>query len=170
MKVSSVEELFLIGLQYIYDAEQQLTEALPQMAQASSTPQLREAFTQHLDETKQHVARDLEIFKRIGQEPKAQPNAVLKQMRQEAEQMIKNTGDSPIRDAALIVAGNQIEHYEIASYGSLRNFAQLLGHDDIVALIEKTLQEEKNADAKLTAVGESVVNVQAFHKSAAASA
>jgi ferritin-like metal-binding protein YciE len=170
MKVSNIEELFLVGLEYVYDAERQLTEALPQMAQASSTPQLREAFTQHLEETKQHVARAHEIFKRIGQQPKAQSNAVVKQMRQEAEQMIQNTDESPVRDAALIVAGNQVEHYEMACYGSLRNFARLLGHDDIVQLLEKTLQEEKNADAKLTEVGESVVNIQALHKSAAASA
>jgi ferritin-like metal-binding protein YciE len=170
MKVSNVDELFIVGLQYIYDAEQQLTEALPQMADASSAPQLREAFTQHLEETKQHVARANEIFKRIGQQPEGQPNLVVKQMRQEAEQMIQNTDKSPIRDAALIVAGNQVEHYEMACYGSLRSFAQLLGHDDIVALLEKTLQEEKNADAKLTEVGESVVNIQAFHKGEAASA
>ncbi|HEX4810103.1 MAG TPA: ferritin-like domain-containing protein [Bryobacteraceae bacterium] len=170
MKVSNLDDLFLTGLQYIYDAEQQLTEALPAMAKACSTPQLREAFSQHLEETKQHVARAIEIFKRIGQEPQAQPNSVLKQMRQEADQMIQNTEKAAIRDAALIVAGNQVEHYEMACYGSLRTFARLLGHDDIVALIEKTLQEEKNADAKLTELGESEVNMQALHKTAAASA
>lgn len=170
MKVSNLDDLFLTGLQYIYDAEQQITEALPTLAQASSTPQLREVFSQHLEETKQHVARAMEIFKRIGQEPQGQPNSVLKQMRQEAEQMIQNTDKSAIRDAALIVAANQVEHYEMACYGSLRTFARLLGHDDIVALIEKTLHEEKNADAKLTEVGESVVNIQALHRTAAASA
>lgn len=170
MKVQSVHDLFINGLQYVYDAEKQLTEALPQLAQSTSTPQLREAFETHLQETKEHVGRCEEIFKRLGLRPETKPNSVLKQMRQEAQQMIENTDKSEIRDAALIVAGNQVEHYEMAAYGSLRTFAKLLGHDDVAQILQKTLEEEKKADAKLTELGESQVNIQAIHKSAAAAA
>jgi len=167
MKVQSVEDLFLNGLQYVYDAEKQLTQALPDLAEASCAPQLREVFERHLQETKEHVGRIEEVFKRIGAQPQTQPNAVLLQMRQEATQMMQNIEQSELRDAALIVAGNQVEHYEIVAYGSLRTFAQLLGNDDIVEILQKTLDEEKKADAKLTAVAESQVNIQALHKSAA---
>jgi ferritin-like metal-binding protein YciE len=168
MKIQSVHDLFLNGLQYVYDAEKQLTQAIPELAQAACTPQLREAFEQHLQETKEHVGRLEEIFKRVGAPPQTKPNAVLEQMRQEARQMTQNIDQSELRDAALIVAGNQVEHYEMAAYGSLRTFAQLLGHDDIVGILQRTLDEEKKADAKLTELGESQVNIQALHKSAAA--
>jgi ferritin-like metal-binding protein YciE len=168
MRIQSVQDLLLTGLQYVYDAEKQLTQAIPEMAQAACTPQLREAFEQHLQETKEHVGRVEEVFKRIGAQPQTQANTVLQQMRQEAKQMIANIARSELRDAALIVAGNQIEHLEMAAYGSLRSFAQLLGHEDVAAILEKTLEEEKKADAKLTEVGEFQVNLQALHKSAAA--
>ncbi len=168
MKLQTVDELFLTGLQYAYDAEKQLTEALPKMAEVSSTPELKQAFEKHLGETKEHVGRAEQIFKAFGKQPETKPNSVLKQMTQEAEQMISNTDKGPVRDAALIVAGNQVEHFEMATYGSLRNYAQLLKKSDVVSLLEKTLQEEKQADAKLTEVGENYVNVQAMQKSAAA--
>jgi ferritin-like metal-binding protein YciE len=91
-------------------------------------------------------------------------------MREEAKQTIQNIDKSELRDAALIIAGNQIEHYEMAVYGSLRTFAQLLGHEEAVGILQKTLDEEKKADAKLTEVGESQINIQALHKSAAMAA
>jgi len=170
MKIYSVQDLFLQGLQHVYDAEKQLTQAIPELAQAACAPQLREAFEQHLRETKEHVCRCEEIFKRIGAQPETQPNAVLQQMRQEAREIIQNTEQCEIRDAALIVAGNQVEHYEISVYGSLRNFAELLGHDEAVDILQKTLDEEKKADAKLTELADSQINIQALHKSAAAMA
>ncbi len=168
MKIDNVEQLFLNGLKYVYDAEQQLTEGLPKLAQASSTPELRQAFEQHLQETKEHVTRLQQVFKQMGQQPEGNSNAVLKQMSQEAEQMIKNMDQSPVRDAALIVAGNQVEHYEMASYGSLRTFAELLGKQEVVQILQKTLEEEKKADALLTKIGENTVNPKAIQKSAAA--
>jgi ferritin-like metal-binding protein YciE len=170
MKIQSVQDLFLSGLQYIYDAEKQLIIALPELAQAATAPQLREVFEQHLRETKEHVGRIEEVFKRIGEQPQTQANAVLDQMRQHARQMIENSDKSEIRDAALIIAGNQVEHYEISAYGSLRTFAQLLGHDEVVAILQKTLDEEKKADARLTDVADSQINIQALHKSAALAA
>jgi ferritin-like metal-binding protein YciE len=170
MNIETVQDLFLNGLQYAYDAEKQLTQALPEMAQAATAPQLREAFEQHLQETKEHVGRCEEIFKRLGAQPKTQPNAVLEQMRQEARQMTQNIRQPELRDAALIVAGNQVEHFEMSAYGSLRTFAELLGKDDVVDILQKTLDEEKKADAKLTEVAENQVNIQALHKTAAATA
>lgn len=167
MNINSVEDLFLNALQYVYDAEKQLTQAIPEFAQAACAPQLRGVFEQHLQETKEHVGRCEQIFKRLGAQPKTQPNAVLEQMRQEAREMIERIDQSEIRDAALIVAGNQVEHYEISAYGSLRTFAQLLGHEDIVNILQKTLDEEKRADAKLTEVADTQVNIQALHKSEA---
>jgi ferritin-like metal-binding protein YciE len=170
MKLENIEQLFVHGLRYVYDAEKQLTQALPKLAKACSTPQLREAFEKHLEETKEHVGRAEEIFKRLGQQPDTMPNALLEQMRAEADQMIANTDESPLRDAALIVAGNQVEHYEMAAYGSLRSFAQLLGKQDIAKILEMTLEDEKKADAKLTQIGEETVNPQAVHAEAARSA
>ncbi|HZS56528.1 MAG TPA: DUF892 family protein [Bryobacteraceae bacterium] len=170
MKIQSVEDLFLVELQYIYGAEQQLVQSLPELAQAACAPQLREVFEQHLQDTKEHVRRIEDTFKSIGVPAQAQPNAVIKQLRQEAQQMIENIEKSELRDAALIIVGNQVEHYEMSAYGSLRTFAQLLGHEEAIGILQKTLDEEKKADAKLTEVGESQINIQALHKSAAAMA
>jgi ferritin-like metal-binding protein YciE len=170
MKIQSVEELFHQGLQYVYDAEQQLSEALPKMAAASSSPELRQAFEKHAAETRQQVNRAMEIFKSIGKQPETKPNAVVKQMVQEAEQMIQNTDQNPVRDAALIVAGNQVEHYEIASYGSLKTYAQLLDNQQALRVIEQTLGEEKQADQLLTQIGEQSVNQKALQQASKATA
>lgn len=170
MPIQSLEELFINGLQYVYDAEKQLTEALPKMAQAASTPQLRQGFEQHLEETRQHVQRAEQIFKAFGKQPETKPNTVLQAMRQEAEKMIQNIEQGPVRDAALIVAGNQVEHYEMAAYGSLRNFANILGNQQCVQSLQQTLEEEKQADAKLTQLGESQINREAASRSQATTA
>ncbi len=167
MQIQSLEELFLTGLQYAYDAEKQLTQALPKMAQASTTPQLREAFGKHLTETQEHVRRAEQIFSAFGKQSETKPNAVVQAMGQEADKMIAMMEASPLRDAALIVAGNQVEHYEMAAYGSLKSFAELLGKQDCVQLLQQTLEEEKKADAKLTEVGESQVNTQAANRATA---
>ncbi|MGH9608138.1 MAG: ferritin-like domain-containing protein [Bryobacteraceae bacterium] len=169
MQLHTPEDLFLHGLESIYDIEQQLTEELHTMAHASSSPQLRSAFEQHLSETKDHVARALELFKRLDRQPAAETNRVLQQMRQEIAELIQNTEPSPIRDAALVIAGNQVEHLEIACYGSLVALARVLGNEDEAYILEQVLDEEKKAAAKLTEVGECCVNIQAVHRSAAAS-
>lgn len=168
MQLETPEDLLFYGLALIYDAEQQLTEALPKMAEASCSPQLRSAFEQHLSETKEHVGRALELFKRFGREPEAEPNKIVAQMREHTAELIRRTEPCPLRDAALVVAGSQVEHFEIACYGSLRALARLLGHEDEACILEKTLEEEKKAAAKLAEVGESHVNIQAIHRSAAA--
>ena len=164
-QIQSFQDLFLNGLQYVYDAEKQLTEALPKLVQAAQTPELKQAFEQHLQETQEHARRAEQIFSALGQQPQTKPNNVVQAMRQEAEKMIQNIQDPQLRDAALIVAGNQVEHYEMAAYGSLRNFAELMGNQQCVQSLQQTLEEEKKADAKLTQIGESQVNRQAAQKS-----
>lgn len=167
MPTQTLEDLFATGLQYAYDAEKQLVEALPKMAQASSTPQLRQAFEQHLKETEEHARRAEQIFRALGKQAERKPNTVVKAMTQEADKMIQSMDQSPVRDAALIVAGNQVEHYEMAAYGSLLTFAQLLGKQECVQSLQQTLGEEKKADAKLTEIGESQVNKQAANRGTA---
>src|SRR3569833_738814 len=127
MVIDNIEDLFLVELQHVYAAEKQLAEALPELAQAACTPQLRQVFDQQLAETREHTARIEEIFKQLGEQPVAKPNLVLTQMRQQAEELRASIDKSPLLDAALIVIGNQIEHFVIASYGSLRTFVCLFG-------------------------------------------
>lgn len=166
MQIQSLEDLLVNGLQYVYDAEKQLTQNLPKMAQASSTPQLRQAFEQHLKETQEHVQQVEQAFRTLGKQAETKPNNVLQAMGQEVEKMIGMTEASPVRDAALIVAGNQVEHYEMSAYGSLENFAQLLGKQDLAQVFRQILEQEKKADALLTQIGESQVNPQAAGRSA----
>lgn len=108
-----------------------------------------------------HVERLERVFAKLGVRPQAKPNTVLKAMIQEGEGMIQNSEPSVLRDAALILAGNHVEHFEIGSYGSLCSFAERLGHDEIMLLLEHTLHDEKNADHVLTQIGEIEVNPQA---------
>jgi ferritin-like metal-binding protein YciE len=160
-KMTTFDELFQTGLAEIYDGEQQLVQALPKVAQACSSPELRRAFEQHLQETRGHVQRLEQVYSKLGKRPEGKTNTILQAMTQEAEKKIRMTDSSPVRDAALIVCGNTVEHFEIGCYGSLRNFAELMGRNEIVSLLEQTLQEEKNADQLLTQIGESAVNPQA---------
>jgi ferritin-like metal-binding protein YciE len=160
-KIQTFDEMFQTGLEYIYDAEKQLTRALPKMAQAASSPDLRQAFEQHLQETEMHVERIEQVFSKLGIRPSPKTNVVLQAMTQEAEGMIRSIAASPLRDAALILAGNQVEHFEIGSYGSLKTYAELLGHSEIIPLLDQTLQEEKKADQKLTEVADTDVNQKA---------
>jgi ferritin-like metal-binding protein YciE len=163
MKLETVQDLFQRGLEYTYDCEQQLIKALPKLAEASSSSDLRDAFNEHLLQTRRHADRLEQIFSLIGKNADTQSNKVVKALTDEGENMIDKIDRSPMRDAALIVAGNQVEHYEMATYGSLMAYAQLLGHNQAASLLEQTLNEEKAADAKMTQIGETSVNRQAMH-------
>ncbi len=169
MKVNNLRDLFEIGLCYAYDCEQKLVKkGLPKMIESASTPELRTALEQHLQETRTHVSRLERVFANIGADAKTKDNDILDEMTDAAENMIKNIDASPLRDAALIVSGNQVEHYEMATYGSLVAFAQQLGLRDVATLLEQTLNEEKAADAKLTQIGETRVNPGAIQERRAA--
>ncbi len=163
MKIKDFRGLFETGLRYAYDCEQKLSKkGIPNMIEASTSTQLRNALEQHLEETRNHITRLERVFSLIGAEPKTEDNDVIDEMTSAAKDMVSATeDDSPLRDAVLIVAGNQVEHYEMAAYGSLVSFARQLGIREAADLLEQTLNEEKAADAKLTQIGETSVNPQA---------
>ncbi len=158
---NSLQDLFVNQLEDLYDAEQRLTKALPKMADAATSSQLKQAFQHHLTETQGHVSRLESIFSKIGIEPKRETCEAMKGLIAEGEDMISAKGDSDVRDAALIAAAQRVEHYEMSGYGTARTFAQRLGFQDAASTLQQTLREEAAADEKLTQIAESSVNVQA---------
>jgi len=169
MTIDNFRTLFETGLRYAYDCEQKLVKkGLPTMIEAASSQELKSALQQHLEETRTHVTRLEQVFSSVGFEPETEDNDVIDEMMSEAKDMADDIDEPTLRDAALIVSGNQVEHYEMAAYGSLVAFAQQLGLQQAVSLLEKTLNEEKNADAKLSQIGESTVNPKAAREQRAA--
>ncbi len=161
-KVKSLRELFGIELCYAYDCEKKLVEkGLPEMIESASSRELRSALEEHLQQTRTHVTRLQRVFSAIGMEPDTKTNEIFDKMASAVKDSKSNIDASPLRDAALIVNGNLVEHYEIATYGSLASFARSLGLNEAVALLQETLNEEKKADAKLTQIGEEIMNPQA---------
>jgi ferritin-like metal-binding protein YciE len=164
-KVESMEALFLDELRDLYDAEKQLTKALPKMAKFSSNEELRSAFEEHLAQTEGHVQRLEQIFEELGEKASGKKCAAMAGLVKEGEEMASDTDESSVRDAGLIMAAQKVEHYEISGYGSARTHAEMLGNDAAVRLLEQTLQEEKETDEKLTEIAESMINVQAAEES-----
>jgi ferritin-like metal-binding protein YciE len=156
--MESLEDLMHDELKDIYDAEKQLTKALPKLAKKASNEQLREALAQHLQETEEHTERLEQIFDQLGMPAKGKKCEGMRHLIEEGNDMIEEAEEDATRDAIMIAAAQKVEHYEIASYGTLRTWANLLGKNDAAALLEETLEEEKEADRKLTAIAESVVN------------
>ena len=167
-KVKSLRELFGIELSYAYDCEKKLVEkGLPEMIENATSRQLRSALEEHLQQTRTHVTRLQRVFSSIGMEPDTKTNEIFDKMASAVKDSKSNIDASPLRDAALIVNGNLVEHYEIATYGSLASFARSLGLQDAVTLLQETLNEEKKADAKLTQLGEQIMNPQAARTASA---
>ena len=162
MKLESLKDLYLEQLKDLYSAETQLVEALPKMAEAASSPDLRKAFSDHLRQTEEHVSRLERVFKNLQESPQGHTCEGMKGLIKEGEQMIKMRGESTVIDAGLIAAAQRVEHYEIAGYGTVRTYAELLGKDDHVSLLERTLQEEEETDECLTELAESHVNEEAL--------
>jgi len=158
---NDLHELFLDELADVYNAEQQLTKALPKMAKAAESDELREAFESHLEETQTHVTRLEEAVEKLGESLKRKTCAAMKGLVEEAQELMKEQKDSSALDAALIAAAQKVEHYEIASYGTLCAWAKQMGHDDALELLNETLEEEKAADEKLTSIAESIANTRA---------
>jgi ferritin-like metal-binding protein YciE len=166
-KVKTLHELLGIELSYAYDCEKKLVEkGLPSMIQSANSNELRSAFQEHLTETQAQVARLERVFSSINMQPDTKTNEIFDEMTAAAKDSISNIDQSPLRDVALIVNGNIVEHYEIALYGSLSAFARTLGLQEAISLLEETLSEEKGADAKLTQIAETVMNAQAKRQSA----
>jgi ferritin-like metal-binding protein YciE len=164
---NSFNDLFANQIEDLYDAEQRLTNALPKMADAATSPQLKQAFQAHLTETEGHVSRLEQIFREINIEPKRETCAAMKGLIAEGEEMIKAHGDPDVKDAALIAAAQRVEHYEMSGYGTARSFAQRLGLTQAANLLQQTLNEEKAADEKLNRIAESSVNPKATSATAA---
>jgi ferritin-like metal-binding protein YciE len=158
-----LEDLFLDSLADMYYAENQLTKALPKMAKAATHNDLRDAFESHLTETEGHVQKLEEIFKIFGKAPKSKKCPAIVGIIKEAEEIISENKKSPTINAALIYAGQKAEHYEIASYGSLREWAKHLQKEDVADMIDEILDEEKSADVKLTELAEEHCNESAQH-------
>jgi ferritin-like metal-binding protein YciE len=156
MSVSSMEELLIDELKDLYSAEKQITRALPKLVKATSSPKLKEAFESHLQETEGHVERLEKIFEILGKGARGKTCHGMQGVLEEGAEVIEETEKSPLRDAALIGAAQRVEHYEMAAYGSVRDFARILGQEEIASLLEKTLDEEKAADKKLTTIAASV--------------
>lgn len=159
--IKTMNDLFVHQLQDIYYAEQQLTKALPKMADKATDPQLKQGFLTHLEETKQQVTRLEEVFKMHGAKVKAVDCPAIDGIIEEADQTAGEVADKAVLDAALINAAQAAEHYEIVRYGSLIAWAKQLGRSDCAAVLAKTLEEEKATDKKLTTIAESKVNLRA---------
>jgi ferritin-like metal-binding protein YciE len=161
MSLDSLQALFLDELKDIYHAEKQLLQALPRMAKAAGSSELRQAFTNHLTETEGHVQRLKRIFADLGQTARGKRCKGMEGLVEEGKAIMEESGEQPVIDAALIAAAQRVEHYEMAAYGCLRTYAQLLGHENPAKLLAQTLGEEEAADEKLTAIGERSVNAEA---------
>ncbi len=161
MKLDSFKKLYIHELNDLYDAEKQLVEALPKMVKAATSSELRVAFENHLDETNAQVDRLETALANVGEKPKRVTCKGMKGLIEEGEEMIKQQADTAIRDAGLIAAAQRIEHYEIAGYGCARTYAEMLGEEEAGELLQQSLDEERTADESLTALAESLINVEA---------
>ena len=159
MKIEKLEQLFQEELRDLYDAEKQLVRALPKMAKAASSEELREALTEHLEVTKAQVQRLEEIFESLSVKPKSKPCAGMKGLIEEGQEMMDEDAIGELMDAALIGAAQRVEHYEIAAYGTARTFAQQLRQHEAAQLLQQTLEEEQEADEKLTQISESLLEI-----------
>ena len=158
---SALHQLFLDQLADIYDAEQQLTKALPKMAKAAESDELREAIESHLEETEEQISRIEQIAESIDETLKRTTCPAMKGLIEESEDLIKEQKNTTAIDAAIIAAAQKVEHYEIATYGTLAAWAEHMGHDEAARLLRQTEEEESAADEKLTNVAESIANERA---------
>jgi ferritin-like metal-binding protein YciE len=161
MKFNSLQEVLTDCIRDLYNAENQLVKALPKMAKAANSDELRAAFEEHLSQTEGHVTRLERVAEDLGIKPKGKTCQAMKGLIEEGQEIISNSGDPVAKDAALIGAAQKVEHYEIAAYGTARTFARVLGEEAAAELLQQTLDEEGEADKKLTAIAESGLNQEA---------
>ncbi len=163
MAIRTFEDLLVDEIKDLYDAEHQLTKALPKMAKAATSPDLKKAFESHLQETEGHIKRLEQVFEGLGKKPTRKTCAAMKGLVEEGGEVIEEEMDPEVKDAALIGAAQRVEHYEMAGYGTVRTFAHLLGYHDLEAILQSTLDEEGAADEKLTNIA-SKINVKAIQQ------
>jgi len=161
MKLQSLRDLFVSELRDLFNAENQLVKAIPKMAAASKSEKLEAAFEEHLEQTKNHVARLEKIFQRLGLNPKGKRCKAMEGLIEEGKEIIELRPEANVLNAALIAAAQRVEHYEIAGYGCARAFANLLGDDEAGQLLSDTLKEEKETDERLTELAVSEINEEA---------
>jgi ferritin-like metal-binding protein YciE len=160
-KLESLEDLLMHEMQDLYSAEKQLTKALPKMAKAAQSPELKAAFEEHLRETEGHVDRLERAFEILGEKAKAKTCKGMEGLIKEGKEVIDEEAESSVHDAALIAAAQKVEHYEIGGYGTIATFAKLLGQSEVESLLKETLDEEKAADEKLTRIAMRGINIKA---------
>jgi ferritin-like metal-binding protein YciE len=156
MSSESLKELLVEELKDLYDAEKQLLKALPKMAKAAYDDELKAGFTEHLEETKEHVARLERVFKLLDEPAKSKTCPAMKGLIEEGNEALEEKEASSVRDAQLIGSAQRIEHYEMAAYGTVRTLAETLGEDEVAEILQMTLDEEGEADKKLTAAAATV--------------
>lgn len=154
MKLETLKDLYLDELKDLYSAETQIEKALPKMAKAASSPELRMAFEQHLEQTRGQVQRLDQIFQTMGENGKGKACKGMRGLLEEGDEFMGENATPEVMDAGLISMAQRVEHYEIAGYGTVRTYAQELGDSHAVALLEQTLNEEKQTDEKLTMLAE----------------
>jgi ferritin-like metal-binding protein YciE len=160
-KIKSLHDLFVHELRDLYSAEKQLLKALPKMAKAAVHEELKEGFQEHLAQTEEHVSRLEEIFEKLGVSSRGEKCAAMEGLIEEGKKIMEEDISDNVLDAALIAAAQRVEHYEIAGYGTAKTFAEILGEDEAVDLLEQTLDEEKETDVKLTELAENNINAEA---------
>lgn len=154
--VNTIENLFVEELKDLYSAETQITQTLPKLVEAASTADLKKAFEHHLKETEGHVERLEKAFEILGTNPKSKTCNGMKGILSEGAEMLRETAEGNIRDIALISAAQRVEHYEMAAYGTVRTYAEMLNNQQIAGLLQDTLNEEKAADQKLTEISRKI--------------
>ena len=159
--IKNFDDLFLHQLQDIYYAENQITQALPKMIDKATDPQLKQGFQTHLRETEGQIQRLDQVFKMLGKSPKGVDCPAIDGIIEEADEVAGEVDDKNVLDAALIASAQAVEHYEMTRYGTLIAWAKQLGHQDVVSLLQQTLNEEEATDKKLTAMAENRVNARA---------
>lgn len=160
-KSATLHDAFVDELRDLYNAEKQITRALPKMVKAASMPTLAEAFERHLQETQQQISRLEQVFESIGETPKSKTCHGIAGILEEGKKIMSEDFDEATMDASLIAAAQRVEHYEMAAYGTVAAWAKSMGHDKAVKLLLKTLDEEKAADEKLNQIAEGGLNEQA---------
>ena len=161
MKITSLNQLLEEELKDIYSAEKQLLKALPKMVKKASSEELRSALEEHLNVTKNQVTRLEEVFETLGKPAKAKTCKAMQGLIEEATEIMEEDADDAVMDAGIIAAAQKVEHYEIASYGTVRTWAEQCGEDDAAALLQETLDEETEADEKLSELAQDFVNPEA---------
>ncbi len=163
MKLNTLHDLYLHQLKDLYSAETQLIDALPDMAKEANHADLKQAFSEHLQQTKKQKDRLDKIGKNLGEDLDGETCQAMKGLIKEGKEMIKQKAADPVKDAGLIAAAQRVEHYEIAGYGTVCTFAEMLGRNDDLKLLKETLSEEKNTDEKLNKIAKQTVDPAALH-------